>query len=78
MSQYVVLTCEYRKEGRKWVGTCQELGTSTFGRKLDEARCRLEEAVELHLETLEQVGERERFFREHQIPVYSTALGNGG
>jgi predicted RNase H-like HicB family nuclease len=64
---YVVLTYEFHKEDKKWVGLCEELGTSTFGRSLKEAEDRLDEAVELQLSTLEDVGETRRFFEEHNI-----------
>lgn len=72
MSGYVRLTCKFYKENRKWVAFCDELGTSTFGRTLDEAERRLKEAITLHLNTLEDVGERERFFRENNIPLFPT------
>ncbi len=72
MSGYVRLTCKYHKEGRRWVAFCEELGTSTFGRTLDEAERRLEEAITLHLNTLEDVGERERFFSENNIVFHRT------
>ncbi len=71
-THYIILTCKYNKEGNKWIGIAEELGTSTFGRTLDEAKARLEEAVELHLSTLEQVGERARFFAENKISIYHT------
>lgn len=61
---YIVLTFKFQKEGRRWTAYCEELGTATFGRSLPEAQKRLEEAVLLHLNTLEDVGERERFDRE--------------
>lgn len=64
---YVTLTHEFRKEGRRWTAHCKELGTATFGRSLTEADKRLSEAVCLNLNVLEDVGERERFFREHGI-----------
>ena len=69
MSQggYVVLTYQFQKEGRRWLARCQELGTSVFGRSLPEAERILDEAVLLHLDTLEEVGERDRFFKEHNI-----------
>lgn len=71
-THYVVLTCVFEREG-KWVtARCQELGTSAFGRNLNEAEKRLREAILLHLNTLEEVGERARFFREHKIKVYSS------
>jgi len=72
MADYIILTCKYSKEGNKWVGIAEELGTSMFGRTLDKAKLRLEEAVELHLNTLERVGERTRFFAENNIVVYHT------
>lgn len=69
---YVVLTHEFGREGRRWTAHCKELGTATFGRSLPEARRRLIEVVGLHLNTLEDVGERKRFFREHNIKFYET------
>jgi predicted RNase H-like HicB family nuclease len=69
--QFVVLTCVFRKED-KWVtAECQELGTATFGRNLDQAEERLREAILLDLNTLEDIGERARFFREHKIKTYA-------
>ena len=67
---YIGVTFEFRKEGRRWVGSCKELGTATFGRSIPETSRKLEEAVLLHLNTLEDVGERKRFFREHSIKFY--------
>jgi hypothetical protein len=67
---YISLTFEFHKEKRQWVGTCQELGTSTFNRSFQEANKRLEELVILHLSTLERTGERERFFKENNIVIY--------
>jgi predicted RNase H-like HicB family nuclease len=67
---YVVLTLKFQKQGRRWTALCEELGTATFGRSLPEADQRLKEAILLHLNTLEDVGERERFFKEHHIQLY--------
>ena len=70
-THFVALTCIYDREG-KWVtAECQELGTTAFGRNLDEAEERLREAILLHLNTLEDVGERARFFKEHKIKIYA-------
>lgn len=69
---YIIVTFGFRKEGRRWVAHCEELGTATFGRSLTEAEERLKEAVLLHLNTLEDVGERRRFFEEHNIKFYRT------
>jgi predicted RNase H-like HicB family nuclease len=70
-SGYVVVTFKFRKEGNKWTAFCEELGTSTFGRSIPEAHKKLKEAVMLHLKTLEEVGESERFFKEHNISFHS-------
>lgn len=70
-AQFVVLTCVFRREG-KWIAAeCQELGTTAFGRNLAEAEKRIREAMLLHLNTLEDVGERARFFKEHKIRMYT-------
>ncbi|MHB8104307.1 MAG: type II toxin-antitoxin system HicB family antitoxin [Dehalococcoidales bacterium] len=67
---YVVLTLKFQKQGRRWTALCEELGTATFGRSLPEADQRLKEAIHLHLDTLEDVGERECFFKEHNIQLH--------
>ena len=68
---FVILTGVFRREG-KWVtAECIELGTATFGRSLEEADRKLQEAILLNLQGLEDAGERARFFREHGIRMYS-------
>jgi predicted RNase H-like HicB family nuclease len=69
---YVVVMFKFRKVGRRWTAYCEELGTATFGRSLPEAEKRIKEAVLLHLNTLEEVGERNRFFKEHNIEFHHT------
>lgn len=69
---YVVLTYQFQKEGNRWTAYCEELGTATFGRSIPEADRKLDEAVLLHLNTLEEVGERVRFFKEHNIEFHPT------
>ena len=71
-SGYVCLTLTFSKEGRRWVAHCEELGTATFGRSLPEVEEKLKEAVLLNLNALEIVGERERFFSEHNIKLHSS------
>ena len=68
---YIVLTYEYHKEGTRWVANCLELGTSTFAKNLIQAKERIRDAVSCHLNCLEEVGERERFFAENNIRFYS-------
>jgi predicted RNase H-like HicB family nuclease len=67
MPIYIVFTLKFRKEGRRWVALCEELGTSTYAFTLREAEKRISEAVSCHLNTLEEVGERARFFSENNI-----------
>jgi len=69
-SGYIALTLKFYKDGKRWVSFCEELGTSTFGRSLAEAEERIREAVLLHLNTLEELGERERFFKDNGITLY--------
>lgn len=67
---YIVLTVKIHKEGKKWFAVCEELGTSTFANSFSEAGKRIEEAMILHLNALEDVGECNNFFREHNIKFY--------
>lgn len=67
---FVILTFEFHKEGGYWVGQCRELGTATDGRSLDRVERELGKLVLLHLNGLEDIGERERFFKEHKIKLY--------
>lgn len=69
---YVVLTLKFHKQGRRWTALCEELGTATFGCSLPEADQRLKEAILLHINTLADVGEWERFFKEHNIQLHHT------
>ena len=59
---YIILTLTFEQEQDDWVGTCMELGTSTFADTLEECQSELEELVGHHLDVLEELGERERFF----------------
>ena len=75
---YVTLTLEFHREKDKWVGTCVELGTSTFAKTLEEVQAELKQLTLAHLNLLEQEGERARFFAEwgiefkHVIPPKPT------
>jgi len=68
---YIIVTFNIQQEDDVWTAHCEELGTATFGHSREEALERLKEAVELHLNTLEDVGERERFFEENGIKTYT-------
>lgn len=69
-SGYIILTLRFWEEEDEWVGLCEELGTAAQGRSLDEAMDVLTDLVELDLNTLEDMGERERFFKKHGIEFY--------
>jgi predicted RNase H-like HicB family nuclease len=67
---FIILTLKFAKEGKRWTAYCIQLGTATYGRSIQEATERIQEAVSLHLNTLEDVGECERFLKEHGITFY--------
>ena len=69
---YVTLTLSFEQEGSEWVGVCLELGTSTFADTLEECQEELQELVTDHLSVLEEIGERERFFKEWGIAVHTS------
>jgi hypothetical protein len=66
---YVVVTLEFRKEGQRWLGHCRELSTATDAETFDAVVEELVDLVTLHLNELEDVGERQRFFAEHGIEL---------
>lgn len=68
---FVILTLAFRQDGRRWTGECLELGTATYARTLKQTRDELTGMVALHLNNLEDVGECERFFKEHGIRFYT-------
>lgn len=67
--QFIVLTFRIKKAKDSWLARCEELGTSTYGDTFEEAQKNIKEAVLLHLDTLEDVGECERFLRENNVRV---------
>jgi len=67
---YIILTAIFKREEDVWTAECKELGTATFGDTLEEAKESLREAVELHLNTLEDVGEYKRFLDERGIEIH--------
>ena len=72
MSQvYIRLTVVFKQEEDVWTAECSELGTATFGNTFEEAHENIQEAVCLHLNTLEDVGEIEKFFRDNKIEVFT-------
>lgn len=70
---FVILTLQFRQDGKRWLARCEELGTSTYGRTLKQAQAELAELVTLHLTSLEATGQREHFFKTHNIRFYARA-----
>lgn len=68
---YIVLSISFKKEDNKWTAICRELGTATFAHTFEEAGERIIEAIELHLNTLEENGERENFFKKYNIKIFT-------
>lgn len=58
-------------ETKQYVSQCVELGVSTSGKDLDQAFDRILEATLLYLNTLEEVGERERVLSERGLHIIS-------
>ena len=68
---YVTLTLKFEQEQDVWVGLCLELGTSTFADTLEECHSALDALVSDHLNALEELGEREKFFAEHGVRIHT-------
>ena len=65
----VPLTFIIYEEDGQFVAHCRELGTATCGDTMDEAARNIREAVTLHLETLEDLGEKEKYFKQKGIEL---------
>ena len=70
----ILVTEVVEKEGDQYVSICPELGTASCGDSIEEALANLHEAVDLYLDAIEDVGERERVFRERGIEVSYDAV----
>ena len=73
-SKYVALTLSFEREGDVWVGVCLELGTSTYADTLEACEGELRELVVEHIDVLEEIGERDRFFQEWGITLQDTPV----
>ena len=70
----VILTAVVEEEGDQFVSFCTELGTASCGDSIEEALDNLQEAIWVHLNALEETGERERVFRERGIDLLSSPV----
>ncbi len=69
---YAQLTIAVWPEGDQWVSQCLELDIASSGPDPDTATLEAGDAVSSYVNTLEELGERERVFAERSIAVYST------
>ncbi len=69
---YVTLTLVFAQEGDQWSAVCKELGTAACGDTLEEAQEAIREVLPLHLNGLEELGERKAFFEKHGIKFVRT------
>jgi predicted RNase H-like HicB family nuclease len=65
--KYIILTIVIQREGDYYVSKCVELGTASFGHSKGEAVSNIRDAIELHLNTLEDLGECETALRAKGI-----------
>ena len=70
----VVLTGIVEREDALYVSYCRELGTASCGETAEEALENLKDALEVHLNALEETGEIIRELRERNITVYLPPL----
>ena len=71
LAGYVTLTLKFQVEGDVWVGECLDLSTSTYADTLEECQEALDELVETHMDVMDEVGERDRFFDRWGVAVHS-------
>jgi hypothetical protein len=74
---FVELTGVMWPEGDVWVSQCVELEIASFGPNPDEAQTELMDAVCAYLNTLEELGERERVLEQRGIQVYANPPRTG-
>lgn len=64
MTEQVVYRAEFFREGDLYVGLAPELGVSSFGETLDDAKCSIQEAVNAFLEECKTMGTLEEVMEE--------------
>lgn len=69
MKGYVVFRFLVCEEDDVYVSHCEKLGVSSSGNSIDEALSNLKDAVEVYLNTIEELGERSQVFRNVGIRI---------
>ena len=70
----IILTSVVEEEGSQFVSFCVELGTASCGDTVQEAYESLQEAIWVHLNELEETGERDRVFQERNITILPPSI----
>lgn len=68
--EYIILAFMVRQEGEYFISECMELGTSSFGLDEGEAFENLQEATEVYLETLVDLGEARQVLKKKGVQVF--------
>lgn len=69
--EYIRVTVKiYQEKDGRWTAECIELGTSSFGDTFEEAEESIMDMIELHLNTLAEVGELKNFLKKHKIKIH--------
>ena len=76
VTRYITLTIAIEEADSQYAAHCIELDTASCGDTFDEAFENIKEAVSVDLNALEEVGEREQFFKEHDIEIKQRIEGD--
>ena len=75
MTGYIRVTFIATEEEGEFVSTCPELGIASQGETVGEAFDNLKDATFTYLNTIEELGERERVFKERSIKILANKPG---
>ncbi len=70
MQGYISLSIEFAYEDDQWIAICPELGLAMQDDHLAQCQKDLEEAIDLFLQSLDEEGDRDEFFKEHGIVLH--------
>ena len=65
----ILLNIDIKQADDVWVGTCLELGTSTFADSVEELHGEIADAVLLQLNEVEELGFMKDYLREHGVAI---------
>ena len=61
--------CKIEKEAGGYSSVCEKLGVASCGDNIDEALENLAEAIDLHLDTLKDIGQLDQFLKEKGVTL---------